>query len=734
LLSAKVPETNYNAVTFTYKDSGVVATKTDPRGITTTYTYDSLSRPIDIKYSDGTPEVTFAYGAAGGANNGGGRLISTADGSGSKSFQYDVMGNVTNVAQTIAGATYTTQYSYNAAGELSSITYPSGRVVAQKYDSIGRFTEVDNNGASVYSVGSYNPAGQILSMNYGNGMSGQYAYNSRLQLAAITYGNSTGSILDLAYSYGGVGNNGQIQSVTDNLSSARSTNYGYDELSRLQSAQTVDQTSAGTWKLRFTYDRYGNRLRQIPVGGAGLMYMSEVLADPLTNHLFGAGQTYDAAGNMTSDGVHSYTYDAEGRITHVDGTANAFTYDGGGFRVGKNGIVYVAARGHVIAEYLSGAAPAVPNVEYIYAGGQRVATIASSAINYYYADHLSVRSSADSTGTVTRTYGHFPFGETWYETGTPDKWKFTTYERDADSEGGLDYANARFDFTYIGRFMSLDPLSGSVLTPQSLNHYAYVNNDPVNLTDPSGQSADPHLCMLNDKGDLTHFCAHFLSFGPDGSDPLAEGEALYNLQVFLSFFMERTGTNSVGVIIGPNADPMLAAAVGRLSSSTISGSFLPVFAPMNFLAQAGDPSQEGEGQPDPPEALFYLNTPNCLARGTYGPPTQDCLDQRAAYNDPGYTMHVEVNEILLDDEARATFRSAAVVGDPRFMACWFGGAALVGVTGPALVESYVSELVGGEAAGMPLDLMEKGVALGSGLLKGRNLLAGPAAACGLSVP
>jgi hypothetical protein len=68
------------------------------------------------------------------------------------------------------------------------------------------------------------------------------------------------------------------------------------------------------------------------------------------------------------------------------------------------------------------------------------------------------------------------------------------------------------------------------------------------------------------------------------------------------------------------------------------------------------------------------------------------------------------------------------------MACWFGGAALVGVTGPALVESYVSELVGGEAAGMPLDLMEKGVALGSGLLKGRNLLAGPAAACGLSVP
>jgi YD repeat-containing protein len=143
LLSAKIPETGYNAVTFTYKDFGAVATKIDARGITATYTYDKLNRPVDVTYSDGTPEVKFAYGLAGSANNGGGRLVSATDGSGSKSFQYDVMGNVTNVAQTIAGATYRTQYSYNAAGELSTVTYPSGRMVAQKYDGIGRFTEVD---------------------------------------------------------------------------------------------------------------------------------------------------------------------------------------------------------------------------------------------------------------------------------------------------------------------------------------------------------------------------------------------------------------------------------------------------------------------------------------------------------------------------------------------------------------------------------------------------------------
>jgi RHS repeat-associated protein len=90
----------------------------------------------------------------------------------------------------------------------------------------------------------------------------------------------------------------------------------------------------------------------------------------------------------------------------------------------------------------------------------------------------------DSTGVVSRTFGQFPYGETWYETGTASKWKFTSYER--DTESGLDYAMFRYDSTRIGRFTSPDPLAGSIGNPQSLNRYAYVLNDPVNLVDPLG--------------------------------------------------------------------------------------------------------------------------------------------------------------------------------------------------------------------------------------------------------
>jgi hypothetical protein len=57
---------------------------------------------------------------------------------------------------------------------------------------------------------------------------------------------------------------------------------------------------------------------------------------------------------------------------------------------------------------------------------------------YHHPDHLSTRVSTDSTGTVARTFGHYPFGEVWYETGTASKWKFTSYER--DSESANDYS------------------------------------------------------------------------------------------------------------------------------------------------------------------------------------------------------------------------------------------------------------------------------------------------------
>lgn len=523
MTSSCVPEMNYQCTTYSYTDFGAVAAKVDPRSITTTYGYDNLGRLHTITYSDGTPTVTYTYGTAGAGNNTAGRLTTVSNSSATEAYSYDGMGRVTQCKKTIGGQDYTIGYHYSQ-GQLDYITYPSGRIVYQDHDAIGRLSQIRSGGTSILTIGSFNAANQVLSTTYGNGMTGTYTYNNQLQLGSILAYNSGTAVLNLAYSYGGGSDNGQISGVTDSVNSARSTRYEYDELGRLKIAQTTDLSSANTWKLMFSYDRYGNRITEVPSAGMAQMPFNENVVDPLTNHITSGGTGYDAAGNMLADGLHIYAFDAENRIAHVDSSANTFAYDDAGLRVIKNGNCYIYSGGTVIAEYAGCVTAATPSAEYIYAGEQRVAAIVNGVAMFLYGDHLSSRISADTSANIARTFGHFPFGETWYETLSNDKWKFTTYERDGGAEGGLDYANARFYSSALGRFISVDPLAGNVDNPQSLNRSVYVMEDPINLSDPTGMFSSLDLCMLNDKGDITTTCARL--------GPSADLAALFTLWGF----------------------------------------------------------------------------------------------------------------------------------------------------------------------------------------------------------
>ena len=109
----------------------------------------------------------------------------------------------------------------------------------------------------------------------------------------------------------------------------------------------------------------------------------------------------------------------------------------------------------------------------------------------------------DQSGTLAsvKRHDYLPFGEeiggpqvallggrttAQGYTGDATRQKFTGYE--ADAETGLNFAQARYQSSLQGRFTSVDPLgaSASVGDPQSFNRYSYVNNNPTNLTDPSG--------------------------------------------------------------------------------------------------------------------------------------------------------------------------------------------------------------------------------------------------------
>jgi RHS repeat-associated protein len=517
LTSSAVPETGNIATQFVYDNFNNLTQRTDPRGVVTSYSYDGLNRLTQISYNVGstgvpaTPTVNYYYDAGGASAFALGKLTSMSDGPGTDTYTYDNMGRRTQCVRVINSVAYTTSYNYNEMNEVTQTTYPSGRVVQQSFDSLARLCEVApsttgcGTAASPYSTGyAYSAANQVSGFNYGNGVSASFASSpDRLQLTSLAYAKGTSTLFSQNYDYvQNGGNNGQIAAITDNVDNGRTAYYGYDALLRLVSAATVGSANYSKWGLSWNYDRYGNRTAQNVTAGSAPS--NSVSVSATTNQFTTAGYAYDAAGNMTNDGVNSLVYDAEDRVTSSSGGGGSgvYTYDGYSKRIEKSvsgvATAYIFSNSQVIAEYAAGAAASSPSREYIYGGSALLANIASSTTQYYHQDHLSNRLMTDSSGNVLGQQGHFPFGEQWYASNTTTKWFFTTYERDAES--GNDYAMARYYINRLGRFNTLDPAglgSVDISNPQTWNAYTYVLNDPINLVDPTGLDC----AYLNDAGD-----------------------------------------------------------------------------------------------------------------------------------------------------------------------------------------------------------------------------------------
>jgi RHS repeat-associated protein len=498
--------------------------RTDARGVIASYGYDALNRLTSVSYNvsgatgvPATASLGFIYGNDSSCNSAHGagcigQLITLNDGVGSENYTYNALEQLTQLQKVINGSTYATSYAYNLAAQLTQITYPSGRVVQQSVDPIGRLCEIApsttgcGTASNPYATGyAYGTASQVTGFKYGNGLYASYGFSAdRLQLNCLDYSttNRSGACthdgttkFGLSYSYPSPpGNNGLFSGITDSADAGRSATYTYDSLYRLVSAVTGGSTNYPAWGLSETYDRYGNRSAQsIKSGCTGITCPTNSVTPSATTNRLGSPYTYDSGGNMTYDGLNALIYDAENHTTSASGTsAGAYVYDGNGLRVqkclpacgGSNpNTVYVFSGSKVIAEYDNGAGVTSPSREYVYSGAALLAKIDSSGTKYYHKDQLSNRLVTDSSGNTLEQLGTFPFGESWYNASS-DKLLFTTYER--DSESGNDYAQARYNVSRLGRFSSPDPIAGSSSDPQSLNRYSYVRNMPVSIADPSG--------------------------------------------------------------------------------------------------------------------------------------------------------------------------------------------------------------------------------------------------------
>jgi RHS repeat-associated protein len=291
--------------------------------------------------------------------------------------------------------------------------------------------------------------------------------------------------------------NGNVLAITNNKTTTRSQTFTYttDGLNRLAKA-----VSGTTWGANFSYDAWGNLYSSTGVTGTTYVAMTvNQTGINNKNQFTQGGYGYDVAGNVLNDGLASgcgtsgYQWNAEGQMSCANGTT--YAYDGDGLRVKKSsGTLYWS--GGVAESDASGNLTS----EYVFFGGKRVARrdVSTGTVYYYLSDHLgSSNVVASATGAIVNESDFYPFGGERQITNTlaNQHFKFTGKER--DSETGLDDFGARFYNSGMGRFMSPDwsakaePVPYAKMdNPQSLNLYAYVQNNAITLKDPDGHDLE----------------------------------------------------------------------------------------------------------------------------------------------------------------------------------------------------------------------------------------------------
>jgi RHS repeat-associated protein len=423
---------------YSYDSNGNVATRTDARGVSANYVYDSMNRVRDISYTDGvTPSVGFVYDRV---FNGKGRfgwnwtyLNATSPNSHTAVDSYDAMGRVTLQRQHFWvngawGPAYTVSRTYNLMGSVTSQKYPSGHIVNyDQFDYVGRLKNFTGNlGDGVqrtYATNiAYDEASRMTREQFGTQtpLYHKNRYNVRGQMWDVRLSTindvenwNRGAIQtwytaqNQANGASGTDNNGNVLMArtyipTDDQISSHSfieSRYNYDQLNRVKYVEEYFNGQGTPSRQQYDYDRFGNRtINAAGSYGIGIPEPQFELGpgESLTNRIYAQGDMniadpearrmrYDKAGNLKYDsytGQGERTYDAENRMTvaaDASGQRSAYTYDANGKRVRRStptGNVWqvYGIEGELLAEYAAGVAPMQPQKEYGYRNGELLIT------------------------------------------------------------------------------------------------------------------------------------------------------------------------------------------------------------------------------------------------------------------------------------------------------------------------------------------------------------------------
>ncbi len=460
-------------LSYTVDKAGNVTQRTDARSVVTNFTYDALNRPLTVAYPAETAlNVTLTYDASSGCGTAyKGRLCTVADATGTTTYVYDVLGRVTSASENRGGGlTLASSYTYDLAGNIATITLPSGRVVTYTRNANGLVSNVaapiNGSATNLASSITYLPFGPLNALTYGNSKTLSATFDNDY--------NPTNRTIS-----GGIANWTYTTDKNSNVTQAGATTYGYDALNRVNAENAGAATS-------YTYDATDNRLTKVQ----GSTTTTTV---PSTSNKIsavgGTSYTYDSAGNITAIGTNGYVWSNAGLMKEykISGTSTAtYTYNAYNQRTKKvtggttTHYVY-GAGGLLYGEYTTAGAMVR---EYIYLNGAPLAQVTAGSpetVAYLHTDHLGTpRFATNSAGTQVWSWNNDAFG-----TSTPTATVTVNLRMPGqyyDSESGLFYNWNRYYNPAIGRYISSDPIG----LKGGLNLFLYVDANPVNEIDPKG--------------------------------------------------------------------------------------------------------------------------------------------------------------------------------------------------------------------------------------------------------
>ncbi|MBA8882149.1 RHS repeat domain-containing protein, partial [Phyllobacterium myrsinacearum] len=486
-LAANDPDLGYWS--YAYDDKSRLIKQTDARGYVSTMEYDQLDRlkKQQTTASGQTSPVLVANNVydenlwqAGQITTNIGKLTTAQNDNATRQYAYDAYDKPLIEDASIGGVWHRTVTGHNYSGQTSVKQYVTTKQGAAVTLNIGEWPRVwqYNGNDLLKSIPdyvtdiTYEADGQTKQITYANGVTTSFSYSpTRRWLTQVITTKGGTTLMGHSYTRDNLGRIKAIQG-SDNWV------YTYDDLSRLK---TADNLNDNTLDETYEYSVSGNLLSRTRTGY--YTYPAGNAVRPHAATQIGAKAiTYDASGNMLSDGSRTLVWDQSNRLSTVtrNNAAVTLAYGPDGARTQKTWTLGKTLYPDANVEIDRSTPGTDIFTRYPYPDLKIVQNVTSGSVTkqFLHRNHLaSVRLVTDINGAPIESTGYAAYGE---RTNTAMQTSKGYIGERYDPETGLMYLNARYYDPIFARFISpddWDPTKEGVGT----NRYAYAKNDQQKL-------------------------------------------------------------------------------------------------------------------------------------------------------------------------------------------------------------------------------------------------------------